>query len=56
MTTINKKTSLNDKPSNLIITSMNTFILHYNEATWCLPVYFLFFTLTRLNLRVSFST
>lgn len=41
MTTINqKKTSLNDKPSNLIITSMNTFIRHHNEAPWCLHVIF----------------
>lgn len=40
MTTINKKTSLNDKPSSLIITSMNTFILHYNEAAWC--IFFIF--------------
>jgi len=43
MTTIKKKTSLNDKPSHLIITSMNTFILHYNEAAWCLHGILLFF-------------
>lgn len=54
MTTIREKTSFNDKPSNLIITSVNAFIMHYNEAAWCLHEHLLFFTL--IYLSVSHST
>lgn len=44
MTTIKRKTSLNDEPSGLIVASVKTFILHYNEAAWSI-----FFNFSHIN-------